>query len=76
MRWRGENGVGIWGEYIVYAVPLSEEVPSARVLVGVKSVDKMRKLITNDCFNGQGSTGVLGQDGNYVVTPESRPFFR
>lgn len=59
----------------MYAVPLSEEVPSARVLVGVKSVDKMRKLITNDCFNGQGSTGVLGQDGNYVVTPESRPFF-
>lgn len=71
----GENGVGIWGEYIVYAVPLSEEVPSARVLVGVKSVDKMRELITNDCFNGQGSTGVLGQDGNYVVTPERRPFF-
>lgn len=71
----GENGVGIWGEYIVYAVPLSEKVPSARVLVGVKSVDKMRELITNDCFNGQGSTGVLGQDGNYVVTPERRPFF-
>ena len=72
---KGENSVGIWGEHIVYAVPLSEEVPSARVLFGMKSIDKMRELVTNDCFNGQGSTGVLGQDGNYVVTPEPKPFF-
>ena len=71
----GEDSISIWGEYIVYMVPLPEEVSSARVLLGIKSLDRMRELITNECFNGQGSTGVLGRDGSYVIPPEYRPFF-
>ncbi|ERI98673.1 MULTISPECIES: bifunctional diguanylate cyclase/phosphodiesterase [Eubacteriales] len=58
----------------LYLVPLARDGQVTGVLAGVKSSEKMRAIIDNDCFDGQGSTCVLDSDGAILVSPTQRPF--
>lgn len=58
----------------LYLVPLTRGGQVTGVLAGVKSDAKMRLLVDNDCFDGQGSTCVLDSDGTVLVSPVQRPF--
>ncbi|MBO1678583.1 bifunctional diguanylate cyclase/phosphodiesterase [Bittarella massiliensis (ex Durand et al. 2017)] len=57
----------------LYLIPLADGQGSG-VLAGVKSDAKMRAIIDNGCFNGQGSTCILDSSGTILVSPTQRPF--
>lgn len=70
----GKSTVGSWEDQILYMVPIPEGGESARVLLGVKSMEKMQQLITNDAFDGAGSSCLVDNTGTIVVTPVRKPF--
>lgn len=70
----GEGITCNYEDQFVYVVPLLSGDDDRGLLAGFKSVDKMRELIHNDCFAGQGSNCILDQDGQMVIPPIQQPF--
>lgn len=70
----GNATMGVWQDHILYLVPIPQGDESAQVLLGVKSMEKMQRLITNDCFGGEGSSCLLDGTGQIVVAPIRKPF--
>ena len=61
-------------DQFVYIVPLPNDSKTSGLIVGFKSMDRMREMIDNECFAGQGSTCILDQDGRMVIPPTQRSF--
>lgn len=75
-RHGGERHLGVWQDHILYLVPIPQGDESARVLLGVKSMEKMQRLITNDCFGGEGSSCLLDGTGRSSSPPSASLFLR
>lgn len=70
----GKSAVSVETGYILYMVPVSEDGSITGVIAGIKSIERMQQLITNNCFDGRGNVCILDQNGKIVVTPVHASF--
>ena len=49
----GKSAVSVETGYILYMVPVSEDGSITGVIAGIKSIERMQQLITNNCFDGR-----------------------
>ena len=71
---RGEASAFLEDDHIFYLTPLMEGRKVVGVLAGVKTQELMQELISNESFDGQGSTSILDSKGEMLVSPVQRAF--
>lgn len=70
----GEDSIAAVEDSIVYLVPLAASTSSARILLGVASIDQLRSLISIRSFNGEGGTSIIDPNGQLVMAPLQKKF--
>lgn len=53
---------------MIYCVPDTSDEDLA-VIIGIKTQETLKKLLNNECFNGQGTSFAITRDGHTITTP-------